>query len=162
MRPELIDSANTFGPTLIKGLGFSTQNSSLLNIPFGAVQAISILAGSYAAARFKIKSAMLVVQCCFTLAGGAMMYVAESGENRQQTLALVGYYFLAFSFGCSPIVYSWAIANVGGVSRRLSHVESTLNIQQTKKSTMLSFMNCATATGQLTGVSRFPRKGFQF
>lgn len=114
---SLITSANTFGPTLIKGLGFSTQNSSLLNIPFGAVQAISILAGSYAAARFKIKSAMLVVQCCFTLAGGAMMYVAESGENRQQTLALAGYYFLAFSFGCSPIVYSWAIANVGGVSR---------------------------------------------
>jgi hypothetical protein len=101
---------------LIKGLGFSTSNSSLLNIPFGAVQAVSILAGSYAAARFKIKSIMLVIQCGFTLAGGAMMYVAESGENRQQTLALIGYYFLAFSFGCSPIVYSWAIANVGGVS----------------------------------------------
>lgn len=59
-----------------------------------------------------------------------------SGTERKQTLALVGYYFLAFSFGCSPVVYSWAIANVGG---------------QTKKSTMLSFMNCATATGQLTG-----------
>jgi predicted MFS family arabinose efflux permease len=128
VRLELTNSANTFGPTLIKGLGFSTSTSSLLNIPFGAVQAISILAGSYAAARFKIKSAMLVVQCCFTLAGGAMMYVAESGENRQQTLALIGYYFLAFSFGCSPIVYSWAIANVGGVGLRLSYVETTLTI----------------------------------
>jgi hypothetical protein len=59
---------------------------------------------------------MLIILCLFTLAGGVMMYVAESGDTRQQTLALVGYYFLAFSFGCSPVVYSWAIANVGGVS----------------------------------------------
>lgn len=109
-------SGNTFGPTLIKGLGFSTQTSSLLNIPFGGLQAIGILAGSWAAARFKIKSVMLIILCLFTLAGGVMMYVAESGDTRQQTLALVGYYFLAFSFGCSPVVYSWAIANVGGVS----------------------------------------------
>jgi len=128
--------ANTFGPTLIKGIGFDSKTATLLNIPFGALQAVGIAAGSYAAARWKIKSIMLLILCGLTLAGGVMMYVAESSTKRNTGLALTGYYFLAFSFGCSPVVYSWAIANVGG---------------QTKKSTMLSFMNCATATGQLTG-----------
>ena len=65
-----------------------------------------------------------------------MFFLTGSAKERRTNLALAGYYCLAFSFGCSPVVYAWAIANVGG---------------QTKKSTMLSFMNCATATGQLTG-----------
>jgi predicted MFS family arabinose efflux permease len=121
---------------LIKGFGFDKYNATLLNIPFGALQAVAILCGSYAASRFKVKSAMLIILALFGLAGSVMLYVANSGPTVNRTLALVGYYFLAFMFGTSPVVYSWAIANVGG---------------QTKKSTMLSFMNCATATGQLTG-----------
>lgn len=128
--------ANTFGPTLIKGFGFSTRASSLLNIPFGAVQAVGIAAGSYAAYRFKLKSVMLLILSLLTMLGAILMYVAEHRVNRNSTLALIGYYFLGFSFGSSPVVYSWAIANVAG---------------QTKKSTMFSFMNCCTATGQLTG-----------
>ena len=70
--------ANTFGPTLIKALGFDTKTATLLNIPFGALQAVGILAGSWAAARFKIKSAMLLILCALTMSGGIMMYVAES------------------------------------------------------------------------------------
>lgn len=128
--------ANTFGPTLIKGFGFDKYNATLLNIPFGALQAIAILAGSYAAARFKIKSAMVIILALLGLAGSVMLYVANEGKVVNRTLALVGYYFLAFMFGVTPVVYAWSIANVSG---------------QTKKSTMLSFINCASATGQLTG-----------
>jgi predicted MFS family arabinose efflux permease len=113
--------ANTFGPTLIKGFGYDKYDSTLLNIPFGALQAVAILMGSYAAYRFKLKSAMLIVLTLFGLAGSVMLYIANSREVLSRPLALVGYYFLAFMFGTSPVVYSWAIANVGG---------------QTKKSTM--------------------------
>lgn len=129
MASKLIDS-------LIKGMGYDTFNSTLLNIPFGCLQAVAILLGSYAAARFKIKSAMVITLALLGLAGGLMLYFGNLPTELNRPVALTGYYFLAFSFGSSPIIYSWAIANVGG---------------QTKKSTLLSFMNCATATGQLTG-----------
>lgn len=79
---------------------------------------------------------MVGILALLGLAGGLMLYFANTPAQVNVPLALVGYYFLAFMFGVSPVIYSWAIANVGG---------------QTKKSTMLSFMNCATATGQLTG-----------
>jgi predicted MFS family arabinose efflux permease len=113
--------ANTFGPTLIKGFGFNQYDATLLNIPFGALQAIAILMGSYAAYRWKLKSVMLVILALFGLAGSIMLYMANKATVLSRPLALVGYYFLAFMFGTSPVVYSWAISNVGG---------------QTKKSTM--------------------------
>lgn len=130
------DKCSTYGPTLIKGFGFDKFNATLLNIPFGGLQAIAILAGSWAAARWRLKSAMVVILALLGLAGALMLFFANNQPTVNVPLALVGYYFLAFMFGTSPVIYSWAIANVGG---------------QTKKSTMLSFMNCATATGQLTG-----------
>lgn len=113
--------ANVFGPTLIKGFGFNPADATLLNIPFGALQAVAILMGSYAAYRWKLKSVMLIILSCLGMAGSVMLYVANERPVLPKPLALVGYYFLAFMFGTSPVVYSWAISNVGG---------------QTKKSTM--------------------------
>jgi len=113
--------ANTFGPTLIKGFGFNKYDSTLLNIPFGALQAVAILMGSYAAYRWKVKSVMLIILALFGLAGSIMLYMANRMEVLSRPLALFGYYVLACMFGTSPVVNSWAIANVSG---------------QTKKSTM--------------------------
>ncbi|OCF32001.1 hypothetical protein I317_06713 [Kwoniella heveanensis CBS 569] len=128
--------ANTFGPTLIKGFGFEPKVATLLNIPFGVMQAIGIFFGSYGAYRFKYKSIPLVVLTLVALAGAIMLYIANTKSKVQLGLALAGYYLGGALFGVSPVVYSWTIANVGG---------------QTKKSTMLSFMNIGTATGQMTG-----------
>jgi hypothetical protein len=105
-------------------------------MPFGALQGIAIVAGSYAAYKFKFKSPMLMIEVILGLVGTILLYLANKGATVQQGLALAGYYLLAFLFGVSPIIYAWAIANTGG---------------QTKKSVLLSFMNCLTATGQLTG-----------
>ncbi|WVR06140.1 hypothetical protein IAU60_003170 [Kwoniella sp. DSM 27419] len=121
--------ANTFGPTLIKGFGFEPKVATLLNIPFGVMQAVGIFFGSYGAYRFKYKSIPLVVLTLVALAGAIMLYVANSKPKVNVGVALAGYYLGAALFG-------WTIANVGG---------------QTKKSTMLSFMNIGTATGQMTG-----------
>ena len=70
---------------------------------------------------------MVMLLALLGLAGALMLYFANATKDLQVGLAMTGYYFLAFMFGASPVIYSWAIANVGGT---------------TKKSTMLSFMNC--------------------
>jgi len=50
---------NTFGPLVIKGLGYDKYITALLNIPFGALQLIVILLGSWAAYKIKYKSIVL-------------------------------------------------------------------------------------------------------
>lgn len=109
--------ANTFGPTLIRGFGFTPKNATLLNIPYGVMQAVFIFSGSYAAYRFKYRSIPLIILALLALAGGIMLYVANLSEQVNKPLALVGYYFGAALFGISPVVYSVSLIKVSTSSR---------------------------------------------
>ena len=51
--------SNVFGPLILNGLGFDKEVTSLLNIPFGAMQFLVILVSSYAAQKVKLKGAVL-------------------------------------------------------------------------------------------------------
>jgi hypothetical protein len=55
--------ANVFGPLILAGLGFNEYITSLLNIPFGAVQFLVIIIASFAAQKAKLKGAVLAVSC---------------------------------------------------------------------------------------------------
>lgn len=127
---------NVFGPTLIRQFGFDIYVTTLLNIPFGALQTIAILIGCYCAAKFKIKAASLVALMIIALAGAAMLYVEAKGTTFSQPVALSGYYLLAFLFGGNPLIVSWMIANTAG---------------QTKKSVIMALFNAASATGNIVG-----------
>lgn len=108
---------NTFGPLIISGLGYDKYISSLLNIPFGAVQLIVILLGSWAAYKIKYKSIVLATFCFPVIAGLAMLYVLP----RNETGALLGgYYLLAFLFAGNPLIASWIISNTGGTTKKVS------------------------------------------
>jgi len=89
---------NTFGPLILQGLGFDKYKTSLLNMPFGAVQWLIILAASYSAQKFRLKSAVLAAFMVPVVAGLVMLYLLpRSKENTAPLLA--GYYLLAFLFG---------------------------------------------------------------
>jgi MFS family permease len=49
-----------FGPLVISGLGFGRDMTSLLNMPFGAVQIIVILIGSWCAYKLRIKGVIFM------------------------------------------------------------------------------------------------------
>ena len=108
---------NTFGPLILKGLGYSKYKTSLLNMPFGALQFIVILLASYAAQKAKIKSAVLAVFILPVIAGLAMLYVLNRTKSEQAPL-LVGYYLLAFLFGGNPLIVSWIVGNTGGTTKK--------------------------------------------
>lgn len=127
---------NIFGPTLIKGFGFSSRITSLLNMPFGFLQFLAILAGCYCAYKFKLKSAVLAVFIIPVIIGLALLYVENAATVLKQGPALVGYYFLAFLFGANPIIVSWIVANTGG---------------QTKKALLMSVYNAGSSAGNIIG-----------
>lgn len=124
---------NTFGPLILSGLGFNKYITSLLNMPFGAVQFIIILLASYAAQKARAKAPVLLILVIPVIAGLAMLYAIP----RTDTAALLGgYYLLAFLFGSNPLIVSWIVGNTAGT---------------TKKSVIMSLYNAGSSAGNIIG-----------
>ncbi|KAI1852707.1 hypothetical protein JX266_002248 [Neoarthrinium moseri] len=126
---------NTFGPLILQGLGFDKYRTSLLNMPFGALQVILILLASWAAQKAKIKSAVLNIILVPVIVGLVLLYVLSRDTTEQGPL-LLAYYFLAFLFGANPLIVSWIVGNTGGT---------------TKKSVIMSLYNAASSAGNIVG-----------
>nr|ADG21977.1 major facilitator superfamily transporter [Cordyceps tenuipes]ADG21980.1 major facilitator superfamily transporter [Cordyceps tenuipes] len=127
--------ANTFGPLIINGLHFDKYTSSLLNMPFGALQLIVILLASYLAQKAKLKGAILVLFVLPVVAGLAVLYSVKRDDSARAAL-LVGYYLLAFLFGGNPLIDTWIVGNTAGT---------------TKKSVVMSLYNAASSAGNIVG-----------
>lgn len=125
-----------FGPTLIANFGFDKYVTSLLNMPFGALQFVSILIASRAAAMWKYKGPVLVAFMVPVVVGLAMLYTEGTATQFHQPVALAGYYLLAFLFGGNPLIVSWMVANTAG---------------QTKKAAVMSLFNGGSAVGNIVG-----------
>ncbi|KAL2062118.1 hypothetical protein VTL71DRAFT_6384 [Oculimacula yallundae] len=131
---------NTFGPLILKGLGFDKYITSLLNMPFGAVQVIIILIASYAAQKSRLKAPVLVVLVAPVIAGLAMLYAIPRNDTAG---LLVGYYLLAFLFGGIPLIVSWIVGNTAGT---------------TKKAILMSLYNAGSSAGNIIGPLLFNAK----
>ncbi|CCC13767.1 hypothetical protein SMACR_07276 [Sordaria macrospora] len=127
---------NTFGPLILSGLGFDNHKTTLLNIPFGAVQYVVILGVAWTSVKVRSgKGVALLVVLIPILAGISVLYVLPRDKSHTAPL-LVGYYFLAFIFGCNTLIVSWILANTAG---------------STKSSIMMSLFNAASSAGNIIG-----------
>lgn len=70
------------------------------------------------------------------VAGCAMLYVEAAASTFNRSVALGGYYLLAFLFGGNPLIVSWIVSNTAG---------------STKKSVIMAFFNGASAVGNIVG-----------
>jgi len=131
---------NTFGPLILNGLGFDKYITSLLNMPFGAVQLLVILFSSYAAQKVRLKAPILLVLVIPVICGLAMLYALPRSN---QGGLLAGYYLLAFLFGSNPLIVSWIVGNTAGT---------------TKKSVMMSLYNAGSSAGNIIGPLLFSAK----
>lgn len=133
---------NTFGPLILGGLGFDKYTTSLLNIPFGAMQYIVILAVAYAAVKFRWKSLTLGTIVLPIIVGLVILFTVARTADKTGLL-LFGYYLLSFIFGCNTLIVAWVLANTAG---------------QTKKSAMMSLYNAASSAGNIVGPLLFQDK----
>lgn len=127
--------AVTFGPLILKSFGFDTYKTTLLNIPFGALQCIVVLSAAWVTVRTRWKSLALGFMLVFILVGLVLLYNLPRDKSHIPGL-LLAYYFLAFIFGCVNLIVSWILANTAG---------------QTKKSTMMAVFNAAASVGAIVG-----------
>jgi predicted MFS family arabinose efflux permease len=127
---------------IIGGLGYDKYTTSLLNMPFGAVQTIVILLASYLAQTARLKGAILAIFMLPVVAGLAILYAVPRAHSAQGTL-LAGYYLLAFLFGGNPLVVTWIVGNTAG---------------STKKSVAMSLYNAASSAGNIVGPLLFTAK----
>jgi predicted MFS family arabinose efflux permease len=131
---------NTFGPLILSGLGYDEYKTSLLNMPFGALQFLVILIASYLAQKCRLKGAILASFMLPVIAGLAVLYTIPRDQSAP---LLVGYYLLAFLFGGNPLIVTWIVGNTAGT---------------TKKSTIMSLFNAASAAGNIVGPLLFNEK----
>lgn len=133
---------NVFGPLIIGGLGYNKYITTLLTMPFGALQVIVILLASYLAQTSRLKGAILAIFMLPVVAGLAILYAVSRTKSEQGAL-LAGYYLLAFLFGGNPLVVTWIIGNTAGT---------------TKKSVSMSLYNAASSAGNIVGPLLFSAK----
>ncbi|KEF62469.1 uncharacterized protein A1O9_00441 [Exophiala aquamarina CBS 119918] len=132
---------NTFGPLILKGIGFDKYKTSLLNMPFGAMQLVAIFIASYAAQKAKLKFAVLAALMLPVIAGLAALYKLPRDSSHTAAL-IVCYYLLAFIFGGNPLIVSWIVGNTGG---------------STKKSVIMSLYNAGSSAGNIIGPLLFSK-----
>lgn len=133
---------NTFGPLILDGLVSDKYLTSLLNMPFGAVQLIVILLASFLAQKARLKGVILAFFMIPVVAGLAVLYAVPRDHSAKAAL-LVGYYLLAFLFGGNPLIVSWIVGNTAGT---------------TKKSAIMSVYNAASSAGNIVGPLLFNEK----
>ncbi|KAJ5247639.1 hypothetical protein N7468_002622 [Penicillium chermesinum] len=133
---------NTFGPLIIGGLGFDKYKTSLMTMPFGVMQFIAILLGSYLAQTARLKGVIIAIFMLPVVAGLALLYALPRNDASQGGL-LAGYYLLGFLFGANPLIVSWIVGNTAGT---------------TKKSVSMSLYNAAVSAGNIVGPLLFTSK----
>lgn len=126
---------NTFGPLILRGLGLDADVTTLLNMPFGAMQVLTIILCAWLCQKFRLKSPILMSLVVPPIVGFAVLYTMPRDPSHVAT-NLVGYYLVAFLFGGNAPLAAWMVGNTGG---------------STKKSVVMSLYNAASATGNIIG-----------
>ncbi|KAJ5971525.1 Major facilitator superfamily domain general substrate transporter [Penicillium vulpinum] len=127
---------STFGPLIVQGFGFDAFDTSLLNIPFGAMQTIVILASCWCAYKLKLKSAVIITFMIPVVVGIAILYALPHDVSKNQGPLLLAYYLCAFLFAANPLLLSWVVANTAGAA---------------KTSTTMALYQAGTSAGALAG-----------
>jgi MFS family permease len=128
-----------FGNLVIKSFGFTSLQSTLINIPSSVISAITIALTGYLAGRFRQVNCILIVAIvALSVTGSAIIYARS--HHVAKGAQLFGYFLLATGPSILPLVMSLVQANYKGV---------------TKKMTMTAMMFIAYCAGNIAGPQFF-------
>ncbi|KAJ5742031.1 hypothetical protein N7533_011440 [Penicillium manginii] len=107
----------TFSAILIKGFGYNSKESALLNMPSGIVSIFSTMASTYAIAKGFSRWLAIDILLIPTLLGSCLMSFLPS-ENKGGCLA--GIYLVNTTVAPLGIIYAWTGANFKGYTMKVS------------------------------------------
>lgn len=107
---------SSFQATIIKGFGYTSKQSALLQIPSGAVSIVSILSATYVAGRYNQRGINVV---CLLIPGviGAALMAFLPADNKPGKL--IGNYMTQCIGASLPLLYSWVGANYAGHTKKV-------------------------------------------
>lgn len=107
----------TFSATLIRGFGYDSKQSALLNIPSGIVSIASTLICTFAILKGFPRWLSIVLLLIPTVLGAGLMSFAPT---RNQPAKLAGIYLINTIVAPLAIIYSWIGANTAGYTKRVA------------------------------------------
>lgn len=113
---------SSFQATIIKGFGYGSEQTALLQIPSGAVSIISILIATYLGGRYNQRGLNIITLLIPGIIGGCLMAFLPDDNKAGK---LIGNYLTQCIGASLPLMYSWVGANYAGHTKKgtsLSHV----------------------------------------
>ncbi|KAJ5769013.1 hypothetical protein N7520_003572 [Penicillium odoratum] len=106
----------TFSAILIKGFGYDSKQSALLNIPSGAVSIIATYGSTYAVLKETPRWVSIIITLVPALIGaGLMSFLPQNNQGGK----LAGIYLLNTTVAPLVLIYSWVGANTAGYTKRI-------------------------------------------
>ncbi|CAA7267484.1 unnamed protein product [Cyclocybe aegerita] len=131
-----------FGPLIISGFGFDGYNVTLLLIPYGAMQIISLFIGFWASKRFGVK-APVILGCLLPAVAACVVLLRVGRDKKDQPALVAAFYMLGLYNAASPTLLNWQASNVAG---------------HTKKTTSTALVTAGVIGGNIIGPLLFSPK----
>ena len=107
----------TFSATLIRGFGYDSKQSALLNMPSGIVSIASTLLCTFAILRgFPRWLSIVLLLIPVIIGAGLMSFIAKDNQSGK----LAGIYLINFIVAPLAIIYTWIGANTAGYTKRVA------------------------------------------
>ena len=111
-------AVGSFQSILIKGFGFTSYETALLQIPGGVIAVISVLLATWSAAKYNARALNVMLWSLIggILGGSLLAFTPE--DNR--TAKMAGNYLTHVVGAFLPCCYSFAAANQGGHTKKVT------------------------------------------
>ncbi|KAJ5131636.1 hypothetical protein N7448_005794 [Penicillium atrosanguineum] len=107
----------TFSSILIKGFGYDSKESALLNIPSGVVSIVSTMVSTYAISRGFSRWLAIDILLIPTLLGSCLMSFLPTSDKGG---CLAGIYLVNTTVAPLALIYAWTGANFKGYTMKVS------------------------------------------
>ncbi|KAE9374012.1 allantoin permease [Stipitochalara longipes BDJ] len=111
---EVNGAMGNYQATLIKGFGYTSEQSALLSIALGFVGFLTPLILTFLAGRYKDRTLILMVVYPIGVAGGGLMAFSHHKH------AELGGIFITELVSTTPLIYSLAAANFSGHTKKIT------------------------------------------
>lgn len=112
-------ATGSFSSILIKGFGYDSKQSALLNVPSGIIQMMAVMIAAWAAGRGNNRGFAIIGLLLPGILGGGLMAFLPSGAKFKAG-KLVGIYLTGIFGPNLAIMYSWAAANYAGHTKKVT------------------------------------------
>jgi len=104
-----------FGGLLVKGLGFTDFDATLMQMPTGGVNMVAMIFWTWLVNKVKLRWPVASFSLVFSIFGGAVLARVDTSNI---SLMMVAYYSIFLST-VQQLLYSWANLNASGSTKRV-------------------------------------------